>query len=56
MKIIVPCNNKGGVGKTALSAMIADYCSKILKKNFIDRFRSTVQYLSKISRNGGGSK
>lgn len=32
MKIIVPCNNKGGVGKTALSAMIADYCSKILKK------------------------
>ena len=32
MKIIVPCNNKGGVGKTALSAMLADYCSKILGK------------------------
>ena len=32
MKIIVPCNNKGGVGKTCLSSIFSDYASKILKK------------------------
>ena len=32
MKIVVPCNNKGGVGKTSISAILADYFSKVLKK------------------------
>lgn len=32
MKVIVPCNNKGGVGKTCISAILADYFSKVLKK------------------------
>jgi chromosome partitioning protein len=32
VKIIVPCNNKGGVGKTCVSAILADYASNILKK------------------------
>lgn len=32
MNIIVPCSNKGGVGKTCVTAILADYFSKILKK------------------------
>ena len=32
MKVIVPCNNKGGVGKTCISAILADYFSKVLHK------------------------
>ncbi len=32
MKIFVPANNKGGVGKTNTSALFAEYASKILKK------------------------
>lgn len=32
MKVIVPCNNKGGVGKTSISAILADYFSRVLKK------------------------
>lgn len=32
MKIIVPCNNKGGVGKTCITAILSDYFSKVLKK------------------------
>ncbi|MDP1575022.1 MAG: ParA family protein [Coxiellaceae bacterium] len=32
MKIIVPCNNKGGVGKTCVAAILADYFSKVQKK------------------------
>ncbi|MCX7124627.1 MAG: ParA family protein, partial [Gammaproteobacteria bacterium] len=32
MKIIVPCNNKGGVGKTCVTSILAEYFSKILKK------------------------
>lgn len=32
MQVIVPCNNKGGVGKTCLSAILADYFSKVLEK------------------------
>ncbi len=32
MRVIVPCNNKGGVGKTCISAILADYFSKVLKK------------------------
>jgi chromosome partitioning protein len=35
MKVIVPCNNKGGVGKTCLSAILADYFSKMLKKRVL---------------------
>lgn len=32
MKIIVPCNNKGGVGKTCVASILADYFSKVQKK------------------------
>lgn len=32
MKVVVPANNKGGVGKTSVSAILADYFSKVLKK------------------------
>ena len=32
MKVIVPCNNKGGVGKTCITSILAEYFSKILKK------------------------
>lgn len=32
MKIIVPCNNKGGVGKTCITSILADYFSKVLGK------------------------
>jgi len=32
MDVLVPANNKGGVGKTLVSALLADYFSKILKK------------------------
>ncbi len=32
MKVIVPANNKGGVGKTSLSTVLADYFSKVAKK------------------------
>ena len=32
MKIIVPCNNKGGVGKTCVTSILADYFSKVQKK------------------------
>jgi len=32
MKIIVPCNNKGGVGKTCISTILAEYFSKVLNK------------------------
>lgn len=32
MRVIVPCNNKGGVGKTSISAILADYFSRVLKK------------------------
>lgn len=32
MKVIVPCNNKGGVGKTCVTSILAEYFSKILKK------------------------
>jgi len=32
MPIIVPCNNKGGVGKTCITSILADYFSKVLGK------------------------
>lgn len=32
MNIIVPCSNKGGVGKTCVTAILADYFSKVLNK------------------------
>ena len=32
MIVFTPANNKGGVGKTGVSAMFAEYCSLILKK------------------------
>lgn len=32
MEVIVPCNNKGGVGKTCITSILAEYFSKILKK------------------------
>lgn len=32
MHIIVPTNNKGGVGKTSISAILADYFSRVQKK------------------------
>lgn len=32
MKVIVPCNNKGGVGKTCITSILAEFFSKILKK------------------------
>ena len=32
MKVIVPCNNKGGVGKTCVTSILAEYFSKVLKK------------------------
>ena len=32
MKVIVPCNNKGGVGKTCVTSLLAEYFSKVLKK------------------------
>ena len=32
MHVIVPCNNKGGVGKTCISSILAEYFSKVLKK------------------------
>ena len=32
MLVFVPANNKGGVGKTGLSALFAEYTSKILRK------------------------
>lgn len=35
MKIFVPANNKGGVGKTNTSVLFAEYVSKILKKRVL---------------------
>lgn len=35
MKIFVPANNKGGVGKTNTSAIFAEYASKVLKKRVL---------------------
>tara|TARA_Y100000815_G_scaffold275347_1_gene312995 strand:+ start:2801 stop:3667 length:867 start_codon:yes stop_codon:yes gene_type:complete len=35
MKVFVPANNKGGVGKTSTSALFAEYASKILDKNVL---------------------
>lgn len=32
MKVIVPCNNKGGVGKTCVTAILAEYIAKSLNK------------------------
>lgn len=32
MKVIVPCNNKGGVGKTCITSILAEYFSKVLKQ------------------------
>lgn len=32
MKVFVPANNKGGVGKTRIAAIFAEYVSKILQK------------------------
>src|ERR1700680_609959 len=32
MKIFVPANNKGGVGKTRIAATFSEYTSKILNK------------------------
>lgn len=35
MKIIAPANNKGGVGKTKVSILLAEYMSKILNKRVL---------------------
>jgi chromosome partitioning protein len=35
MIVIVPTNNKGGVGKTKVSILLAEYMSKILKKRVL---------------------
>ncbi|MEO2054553.1 MAG: ParA family protein [Nitrospira sp.] len=35
MKIIVPANNKGGVGKTKLSILLSEYISMVLKKRVL---------------------
>jgi chromosome partitioning protein len=35
MKVIVPANNKGGVGKTKLSILLSEYISQILKKRVL---------------------
>lgn len=35
MKIIAPTNNKGGVGKTKVSVLLAEYLSKVLKKRVL---------------------
>ena len=35
MKIIVPTNNKGGIGKTKISILLAEYFSTILKKKVL---------------------
>jgi len=35
MKIIVPANNKGGVGKTKLSILLSEYISMVLKKKVL---------------------
>ena len=35
MKVIVPTNNKGGVGKTKLSAILAEFFTKIEKKKVL---------------------
>ncbi len=35
MKVFVPTNNKGGVGKTNTSALFAEYASKILNKKVL---------------------
>jgi len=35
MKIIIPANNKGGVGKTKISILLAEYISMILKKKVL---------------------
>lgn len=35
MKIIVPANNKGGVGKTKISILLSEYLSQVLKKRVL---------------------
>jgi len=35
MKVIVPANNKGGVGKTKLSILLSEYISMVLKKKVL---------------------
>lgn len=35
MKIVVPTNNKGGVGKTKVSTLLAEYFSLVLKKRVL---------------------
>lgn len=51
MKVIVPTNNKGGVGKTSIATIIADYCSRILhKKTLVIDLDSQCNFSQRLLR------